>query len=175
MKTIMLFLVLAVPVMAQDPDARTSAGCGPSDFKFNIKTVKSDHGITRPEPGKSLFYVIEEVQQATTCLIKCLSTVRVGVDGTWVAAVKHDSYALFSVEPGDHHVCGNWKFPIGFAIRLSAIDVKAQPDNTYYFVIELSYSGPDNRRGFIKLKSIDAAEGQALISTRKFTTLEPKH
>ena len=174
MKTVILFLILAAPAMAQSTDARTAAGCGPGSFKFNVKTVKSDHAIIRPEPGKALVYVIETVRQNTACLGLCKSTVRIGADGEWTAAVKHDSYAFFSVDAGEHHLCGDWKSRLKSDIRLSAITVKAEPDMIYYVVIELSYNGPDQQRGFIKLKRIDSAQGQALVSTRKLTTLEPK-
>ena len=43
-----------------------------------------------------------------------------------------------------------------------------------YVLLELAYYGPDQQRGFIKLKAIDSAQGQALVSTRKLTTLQPK-
>ena len=173
MKTLILLLVFAAPAMAQLPDARTTAGCGPGDFKFEVKTVKSAHTIVRPESGKALVYVIEAVEQNVPCF-RCQSKVRIGVDGEWSAAVKHDSYAFFSVEPGEHHLCADWKYPLKSAIRLSAITVKAEADMTYYFVIDLSYYGPDDERPFIKLKSIDSAQGQAMLSTRKLTTLQAK-
>ena len=173
-KTVILFLVLVAPAMAQSNDARTEAGCGPGNFKFNVKTVKSDHAIVRPEPGKALVYVVETVQQNIACLGTCKSTVRIGADGEWAAAVKHDSYAFFSVHAGEHHLCGDWKSRIKSDIRLSAITVKAEPDMIYYVMIELSYFGPDQQRGFIKMKAIDSAQGQALVSTRKLTTLQPK-
>jgi len=136
--------------------------------------VKSDHTIARPEPGRAALYVIEQVQQNIVCLGGCPSTVRIGVDGAWAAAVKHDSYALFSIEPGEHHLCSDWTFRDKSAIRLSATTVKAQPGVIYYYLIELSYHGPDDERGFIKIKSIDSAQGQALVSTRRLTTLQPR-
>jgi hypothetical protein len=166
--------MLATPVMAQSTDARTAAGCGPKNFDFNIKTVQSDHAIIRPEPGKAIVYVVETVKQNIACLGTCKSTVRIGVDGEWSAAVQHDSYAVFSVDAGGHHLCGDWKSRLKTDIRLSAITVKAEPDMIYYVLIDLSYFEPGQKRGFIKLKSIDSAEGQALVSTRKLTTLQPK-
>ena len=174
MKTAILFLMLATPVMAQSTDARTAAGCGPKNFDFNIKTVQSDHAIIRPEPGKAIVYVVETVKQNIACLGTCKSTVRIGVDGEWSAAVQHDSYAVFSVDAGGHHLCGDWKSRLKTDIRLSAITVKAEPDMIYYVLIDLSYFEPGQKRGFIKLKSIDSAEGQALVSTRNLTTLQPK-
>ncbi len=157
MKTLVLFLVVTVPLMAQSPDARTAAGCGPGEFKFNLKTGKSDHAISRPEPGRAALYVIQQVQQNIVCLGGCPSTVRIGVDRAWAAAVKHDSYALFSIEPGEHHLCSDWMFRDKSAIRLSATTVKAQPGVIYYYLIELSYHGPDT-----------------LVSTRRLTTLQPR-
>jgi hypothetical protein len=172
-KALILFLILAAPVMAQSTDARTAAGCGPGSFKFDVKTVKSDHAIAQPEPGKAIVYVVEAVRQNVACL-KCKSTVRIGVDGEWTAAVEHDSYAYFSVDPGEHHLCGDWQYPVKSDIRLAAITLKVERDTVYYVVIDLSYVGPDETRGFIKIKSVDPAQGQALVSTRKLTTLEPK-
>jgi len=173
MKILILLLMLATPAFAQLPDARTAAGCG-GDFKFQLKTVKSNHTISRPEPGKAMIYVIETVQQNLFCIGKCQSTVRIGVDARWVAGVKHDSYAFFSIDPGEHHVCADWKSHIKSAVKLSALTVQAEPGMTYYFVIDLSYHGPDDERGYIKLNSIDSAQGQALVSTRKLTTLSAR-
>jgi hypothetical protein len=58
----LLLLVCAVPVIAQDrsADLRAAAGCGPAATEFSVKVDKNQHVVKQPEPGKALVYVIAQ-------------------------------------------------------------------------------------------------------------------
>ena len=176
MKSFIAIVMLAFPVMAQDPGAVAAAGCGPNEVKFDVKTIKS-HPIALPESGKALVYFIEEVQQQIMCIGGCPSTVKLGLDGTWVGANKGDSYFFLTVEPGDHHLCAGWQVQKNWTSRrLAATILTAEAGKTYVFLVKLYYGfdDPQRREGFVKLESVDNAEGQALIATRKFSVFRAK-
>ena len=169
MKALGLILVIAAAVTAQDPKALAAAGCGPSEVRFNVKTTKN-HPNVLAENGKALVYVIEDfvAWKEIGCLGGgCSSIIRTGLDGSWIGAVKDNSYLSFAVEPGEHNVCGGWQIPRKwFQYSVSATAFTAEPGKTYYFVARV------NER--FTLEKIDKAEGQALISTRKFSTFSEK-
>ena len=107
MKAILIVLLFASPVLAQDDAAaaRSAAGCGPAEVNFDVKTDKKQHPAPKPEQGKALVYVFLDVkQQASTINIGSVTT-RVGLDGAWIGANHGRSYLFFPVGPGDHRVC----------------------------------------------------------------------
>jgi len=104
MRIIVLPILFAATAFAQAPSAGFPAACGPESRSFDVKTQKSRPDATQVDPAKALVYFIQDSgpwgnhQRAT---------LRIGLDGKWVGAYKHNSYFSVSVEPGEHHVCVN--------------------------------------------------------------------
>ena len=152
-------------------------GCGPDDLRFDVKTIDSKDGVTRPDAAKASVYFVGEVAEYVACVGGCASTVRIGLDGTWIGAIKGDSYLFFAVEPGEHHLCSGWQVHHRWTRKsIAAVTMRAEPGKIYYFLTKIHYGIVDPlRKGpFVELQSIDNAEGQALISSRKLSTFRPK-
>jgi len=63
-KTILLALLFASPVLAQDqpPTVSAGGGCGPSEAKFDVKTNDKQHPVAPPEAGK-VYYLRTQVYE----------------------------------------------------------------------------------------------------------------
>lgn len=93
-------------------------------------TTSDTHAETEVDPGKALIYLIEEQKLRVFRDV----TVRVGLDGKWVGAIRGTSYLSFAVEPGEHHLCVD--FPSEFlepGRLVSLYGFTAQAGKTYYF------------------------------------------
>lgn len=172
MKRIPIFLLLAFSassVLAQDHPSAVSfnGGCGPDEAQFDVNTSKKDHPVAQPEAGKALVYVIEDIENGPT--------MRVGLDGSWVAANKGRSYFSFQVEPGDHQLCTKWQSSVfkKTAERIgSAAPLAAEAGKVYYFRIQV-YERSE-RDHTVKIEPVEAAEGQFLVSSSRFSTSRAK-
>jgi hypothetical protein len=166
-----LLLGVSALVQGQDADPRTAAGCGPAQTEFNVKTDKNQHPVTRPEAGKALVYVIEDVTNPSAMTFGEVTT-RVGLDGSWVGANHGQSYVSFAAEPGEHRVCADWQSSLKGLQKLSgAADLMLEAGKTYYYLSEVTipWTGPvgehgSDREGRVKLKAVDESEGLLLIS-----------
>ncbi len=163
----LLLLVFAAPVIAQDrsADLRAAAGCGPAGTEFSVKVDKNQHFVAQPELGKALVYVIALENPEDSYSIGDITT-RVGLDGTWVGANYGESYLSFPLTPGQHHVCVDWQSSLASRQQLSgAAELTAEAGKTYYFRTWILPSrltgGP--REG-LQLKQVDSAEGLLLLS-----------
>lgn len=168
-KAILVVLLFASPVFAQDHAAAASAGggCGPSQAQFDVKTNDKQHPVAQPESGKALVYAFEDMENGPT--------MRVGLDGGWVGANKGKSYFFFSVDPGDHQLCTNWQSGVfkKTAKRIgSAITLEAEAGKVYYLRMQV-YERSEHDRN-VKLELVESAEGQFLISASSFSTSRPK-
>jgi hypothetical protein len=168
-KTILLVLLFASPVIAQDQPvvAPARGGCGPGEAQFDVKSNGNQHPVAQPESGKALVYVFEDMEHGPT--------MRVGLDGAWIGANKGKSYFFFSVDPGDHQVCTNWQSGTfkKTAKRIgSAITLKVEAGKIYYLRTQL-YERTEQDRN-VKLEPVESAEGQFLISASAFSTFHPK-
>jgi hypothetical protein len=148
---------------AQANAARASAGCGPSETQFDVKTDKSQHLSAQPEPDKSLVYVFEdETRQPNTFNIGSVTT-RVGLDGKWVGANHGKSYFFFFVSPGEHRLCAEWQSSFKRFSKLgSATSFTTEAGKTYYFRTEIEER--EKYPAAVKLELVNSAEGQFLIS-----------
>ena len=169
MKPLLVILLLASPVFAQDPAATGAAngGCGPSEAQFEVKTNDKQHPVAPPEAAKALVYIFEDMEHGPT--------MRVGLDGVWVGANKGKSYFFFSVDPGDHQVCTNWQSGTfkKTAKRIgSAITLKVEAGRVYYLRTQVYERSEQDHN--VKLEPVETAEGQFLISASSFSTFHPK-
>jgi hypothetical protein len=102
---LLLFLFTST-VFAQTAPTTASAiapGCGTADTKFNVATNDKLHPFAKPESGKALIYFL---QDDSDFLSRPRPTTRFGLDGNWIGATQSNSYFYISVDPGEHHLCG---------------------------------------------------------------------
>jgi hypothetical protein len=125
MRIALIMMFLAASAFAQDRPAVAAAACGPQDPDFEVKLDKSKHTLVQPEPGKARVYFIQDIGRVN-CIGACVKT-NIGMDGTWVGAVRRNSYFSVSVEPGEHHMCANF----GSVIALAHFNAEA--GKVYYF------------------------------------------
>ena len=162
MRIALVIMFLAASAFAQVQSAVAKAACGPNDMDFEIKLDKSKHTLTQPEPGKARVYFIQDIGRVS-CLGACVKT-KIGVDGTWVGAIRHNSYFSISVEPGEHHMCAN----TGQEVAL--LHLNAEPGKTYYFRTRVSGS---NTQSLFDFDPIDSDQAQHLIASYPLSVSHP--
>ncbi len=173
MKTLLAVLLFSSSVFAQNqpPAGNRQAACGQNDVHFDIKKDSGQH-IAQIEPGKALVYIIQD-EDHPDC-IKCDTTTRVGLDGSWVGANNEDSYFYFSVEPGEHHLCANRQPQLGVTTKpISLLGFTAEAGKTYYFRIHAVY-GADRGASYSDFAAVNPDEAKYLISISPYSVSHPK-
>ncbi len=132
MKIVILAAVFAATAFAQIPNAPSPAACGPDKISFDVRTEQSQSAPKQPDSGKALVYFIQDDGPLGN---HQHSTLRIGLDGTWVGAYKHNSHFSVSVEPGEHHVCANVQPNHPGLVALAHFN--AEPGKFYYFRTQL--------------------------------------
>lgn len=179
MKTLFVVVLLAVSAYSQELTiAAAESACGPRNMQFRIETG-APSADAQVEPGKALVYVVEEQK------FKALRevTVRMALDGTWVGANRGNTYLVFSVDPGEHHLCTDWVsdfLPSGRLVSLA--NFTAEPDKVYYF--RARTTGGPSAIGDGKWESADGAsldldlvnsdEGKLLVASSTRSVSHPK-
>lgn len=132
------------------------AGCGDPHVKFHV--TKNLHP-TMPAPGASTVYVIEEYPEYFI-----QPTLRVGMDGHWMGAVKGRSYLSFPFSTGEHHLCVNWQSKLSSAATMFALaHWVAQPRETYYFLARV-IARENGDYYTLDFAPVDSDEAKLLIS-----------
>ena len=165
-----VFIILfANPGFAQAPASdRLQPSCGNRKIQFEVQTSNT-RPDTNIEPGKAQVYVVEISEKAFSWDTRKI-TIRVGVDGEWVGAVKGNRvYLSLSVEPGEHHICAERQsFQKSMTQEAGFSSFTAEPGKRYYFRIRFAeHSGVD-------LERIDQDEGQFLLSSCRIATARRK-
>jgi hypothetical protein len=148
MKATLFVILFSVSLFAQDQSAITTAeaACGAKETQFDAKQDTIHHATPRPEPGKALVYVIEDLGQCPGCAPNSYAwstgvedaLTRIGVDGAWVGANRGSSYIAFSIDPGEHHLCANWQSSLESRSHAFAMaGFTAQEGKIYYFRLRL--------------------------------------
>ncbi len=90
-------------------------------------------------------------------------TIRLGMDGHWMGAIRGASYLFFSAEPGEHHLCAQWQSRfkgLKYLIWLTSVNVQA--DQAYYFLVtSIWYS---SNSGLVQLNPLGSDEAQLLLA-----------
>ncbi len=154
MRIALVMIFLAASAFAQDQSSAAAAACGPKNTDLELKLDKSKHALAPPEPGKARVYFIQDIGRVS-CIGGCVKT-KIGVDGTWVGGVQHNSYFSISVKPGEHHMCAT----TGPMIAL--MHFTAEASKVYYFRTRVS--GAENQILF-DFDPIDSDQGQYLIAS----------
>jgi hypothetical protein len=174
MKTALM--ILASSAFAQGaPSATGSAaapGCGPADFKFEVKSSDSSHPVTQPEPGRALVYFLQDDKVFES---RPRPTVKWGMDGNWVGATQSNTYFYFSVDPGEHHLCSEWQTAVIVTAghQTSAAQFTAEAGQVYYFRAQ-DFFWRDSGAANITLGPVDSDEAQLLMTKFGFCASHPK-
>lgn len=158
MRIVLVIVFLAASAFAQV----ATPACGPDDTDFEIKLDKSQHTLTQPEPGKARVYFIQDIGRVS-CLGACVKT-KIGMDGTWAGAIRHNSYFSISVEPGEHHMCANT------GQELALVHLNAEAGKVYYFRTRVFGS---NNQTLFDFDSIDSDQAQHLIASYPLSVSHP--
>jgi hypothetical protein len=147
-----------------------AAACGPSAVQYQAKHESSERAVATPEAGKALVYVIQDVS-AFGCLGGCITT-RVGLDGKWVGANRHNSYFSFSVEPGEHHLCVNRQSHFQMLSQMIALaHFTAEAGKTYYFRTRTTSS---QYQTYLDFTPIDSDQGKLYVAVDPLSVSHPK-
>lgn len=185
MKTVLVVLIFVAAVFAQDPAAVVEAesACGPTNTTFNVKPDATQHPTAKPEPGKALVYLIEDLGQCPGCIASNSlggffndvdnAITKVGMDGTWMGANRGSSYIFFAVDPGEHHLCMNWQSRLQRRSRAFAMaNFTAEEGKVYYFR-ERVFPGHSGDYVF-ELDPANSDEGKYLVAISPFSVSHPK-
>lgn len=171
MKAALVAILLATSAFAQGqlPLAAAEAACGPHEVQFSTKAA-DNQPLSQPETGKSLVYVAEVFENLVNQITR--PTLRVGLDGTWVGAVKGDTYISFSIDPGEHHLCTKWQ-PLlkQFSDKAAFTSFTADPGKVYYFRARIIAGGSSFA---LDLESVNEDEGKYLVASSAFIASQPK-
>jgi len=177
MKSAIVLLLFAAPAFAQNstPQAGLPGPCGSDQVRFDVEKAPG-HPSMQAEPGKALVYISEVFKKAPGEWGD--PTLRIGLDGDWVGAVKGNTYFSFSVEPGEHHLCLRWQSHFKRLSREAAFTVlTAEAGKIYYYRALVTYDlGPNyggngsNVTGMsINLDPISSDQGQYLVASNEMS------
>ncbi len=130
MKIAVLALFLAIPVFAQNPSANLAPSCGPRNVTFSVNVDAAKQTPAQSEHGKALVYFFQHDGPGGD---HQHYTIKIGMDGAWVGAYKHNSYFAVSVGPGEHHVCANVQSKSAAGHNVALAHFTAEPGKVYYF------------------------------------------
>jgi hypothetical protein len=129
MTRVLIVMLLAISASAQAPANGVKSACGPQNAAFDMTTEPADQPQA-VEPGKARAYFIQDDGPGG---VHQHYTVRIGLDGGWVGAYKHNSYFTISVSPGEHHICANVQSKSPAGRNFAFAHFTAEPGKTYYF------------------------------------------
>ena len=138
--------------------------CGPAESRFHVDDGPSGGPSTAPVTGKAAVYLIGFFNLAKG---NAAPTIRLGQDGEWLGATKHNSYLRIEVEPGIHHYCAAWQSILkGLSGEISLLNLDAAAGKTYYL---RAAAHADAAVGgatypYIDLQPVSEDEGQFLLS-----------
>lgn len=175
-RCLLLMVLFAAPVFAQDSSATAlaAAGCGPADIKFEAKTDRNAHPIATPDTGKAMVYLIGDTWSDNVAVHIGTPPTRIGVDGTWVSANGYKSYSFFQVDPGNHRLCTDSQVIIKSVQKqtTAAMSFTAEAGQSYYFRTITPVGAASNEE--VKIVPIDPAEALVMISRTAHSTFQQK-
>ena len=165
----LFFFTLAA--FAQDPAAISAAeaACGPDGVNFDVKDDNSQHTVRQPDAEKALVYVIQEIGEGP-CIAGCITS-KVALDGAWIGANHHNSYLVFSVDPGERHLCARWQSHFGRLDQVAGLThFTAEPGKVYFFRTRLL----DPTHGFFDFEPVDSDQGKLFVASIPMSVSHPK-
>jgi hypothetical protein len=174
MKAALFALLFAASAVAQNPPAELPPACGPEDVGFKVKLDKAQHTLAQPDAGKALVYFIQDDGPDGN---HQRYTMRIGLDGAWAGAYKHNSYFKVSLVPGEHHICANVQLD-GYPDRfqwslLSLAHFSAEPGKVYFFHTQYLAGLPGSAYPYLVLGPVDSDEAAYLIAISPVSVSHP--
>ena len=180
MRTVFVVIFLASFAFAQNPDRVPHAppACGPLNAEFQTKIDYNQAADFQPESGKALVYVVEDQKFHAAKEV----TARIGLDGAWVGATHGESYIFFPVDPGEHHLCADWRSTLlSNGRRVSLFAFTAEAGKVYYFRAR-TMGGPSSmldrssldESASLDLEPVNDDEGKLLVSNSPYSASHPK-
>jgi hypothetical protein len=170
-RSALLILTLGIRVFAAAPDSarRLAPACGPNDVSFSVSTSKTAPQPSAADANSAVIYVIED-----DSLFQSFPrpTVKTGLDGEWVGATHGNSYFMFPISPGEHHLCFAWQSRVVVTVRTSSMaaahSVNVKPGDAIYFRVRNVFARPAEgeiqKPPRIFLDALDQDEGQLLTN-----------
>ena len=161
-KMVLIAFFFAASASAQN----SSSACGSENVSFNVTLDKSHASLPTAEPGKATVVFIQDFGEKKFGIgVRVIG--RIGIDGSWVGAIKDNAYLSVFLEPGEHHVCVNLDSellgkPVEFA------HFTAEAGKTYYFRSRY-LSG-----GSLLLAPVDSDEAKYQIAIFPLSVSKPK-
>jgi hypothetical protein len=154
----------------------SSSACGDENVSFKVKNTMGAPA-SAPPPGMANLVFIEDQLQARPgnggCL-KCATTVRLGMDGKWIAATHGFSHATVSIPAGEHHFCAVMNEPIVNPDALPAhASLHVEAGHTYYLRGRISLFASYGV-AVLDLTAIDPDEGAYLGSVTAESNFTPE-
>ncbi len=139
--------------------------CGSDAVRFDVKTQKKQPPPAPPDADKAQIAFIENFDSGEGFCIDCKVATRVAVDGQWVGADNGNSYFVYNVAPGDHHLCVDWQSVMpNMRRKVGLLELNAAPGQVYYVEIKVkrivSQSVTDER---LALEPMDTDQGKYLV------------
>lgn len=180
MKTAFVVIFLTSFAFAQNPDRVPHAppACGPLNTEFQTKVDYNQAADFQAQSGKALVFVAEDQKFQAAREV----TARIGADGAWVGATHGNSYIFFPLDPGEHHLCADWRSSLlSDGRRVSLFGFTAEAGKVYYFRVR-TMGGPSSmldrssrdESATLDLERINDDEGKLLVSTSPYSASHPK-
>ena len=147
---------------------------------FTVNASETQSQNPQPESDKAAVFIIEDLGQCVDCgdasplRITDVSSavIKVGADGSWIGAMRGNSYLFFRVAPGEHHFCVNWQSRIAERARAFAMsNLIAEAGKTYYLRARLF---PGMGDFSFDLEAVNPDEGKYLVALSAFSVSHAK-
>ncbi len=160
------------------------AACGDPTVRFKVKRIKGPSEVPAPSAGSARVVVLESgLGYADEYFVpkgnsrprnykklpqRLTPTVRMGMDGQWMGALRGNDFITFTVPPGEHHLCVQFQNP-GNAGTSSTLPMaflsgmKADARQTYYFQILYMMINNLDRWG-LELQPLPEYPGRLILS-----------
>jgi hypothetical protein len=170
MKAALAILLLATSAFGQTHPASLPPACGPAHVSFDAEEQSDRPTPPPPEPGKAQVFFIQDDGPGGD---DQHYTIKIGLDGAWTGAYKHNSYFTLSAEPGEHHVCANVQSNLAAGQIVALAHFTAEAGKVYYFRTRLIFSLAASDF-YLDLSQTDSDEAKYLISSYPLSTWKAK-
>jgi len=155
------------------PDA-----CGDDKVRFDVKTQKNQPAPAAPDRASAQIVFIESFEYVGGFCVDCKVTTRVGVDGAWAGANYGNSYFVYTVPAGEHHLCVDWQSSLGaLKKKVGLASLNAEAGKVYYYQtrVRIEYYESDKRtENHLDLALLDPDEGGYLVKIDPLAAATPK-
>jgi len=171
-----LFLFALLGLGASCRAATLPDACGDDSVRFDVKTLKNQPPPAAPAAGQAQIVFVENFDHGEGFCIECKVTTRVGVDGQWVGANYGNSYFVYNVSPGEHHLCVDWQSAMPkMRQKVGLLSLTAAPGQTYYAEIKVKLvQYEDGMEKRLALEPMDSDQGKYLVKIDPLATATPK-